>query len=284
MNRMAFLLRHLRFALLPGAGLYFPNGRAMFLRNVFRWSGAAYGGDRVPVTRPQRVTAVLLSYKRPWNMEGLVRACLACDCIDHVIVSNNNPSVDINRWLPIRHERLSIVSQDRRRPAGMAVMIAAHSHAQFFISIDDDLLLSPRQIHQLCERLFDHPSVLHGVVGQVLPSGASRFDMHVTGEREVDVLNRAYAYTADHAQRYREILTSLGRASDEQQIEMPFGSDIVLSFCGLSKPHIHDVGPLLSCPTAALQGIARFKDAGFDAFRAALFRDVQNLTRPARAA
>src|SRR4051812_46165654 len=56
-------------------------------------------GPRHRARGPERCTVVLLSYRRPQNIEWLVRGYLKCDFVTRVIVSNNNPDVDLTRHL-----------------------------------------------------------------------------------------------------------------------------------------------------------------------------------------
>lgn len=288
MTRGQFFFRHLRFACSPDRDLFFPQGRWQFIREIRRWMRQAYGIGYFPWKHPERATLMILSYKRPWNIEATIRIGLKMGCIEKIIVSNNNPTIDIHQYVRVRDQRLTVMTQDRRRSASIMPLLAAdatHEGRKWFLAVDDDLLLFPEQIEMLLTQLRNQPAVVHGVVGQVLTGERPpHFEMHVTGEREVDVLNRAYAFTAAHALQYQHLLSALGRTTREQQMDMPFGSDIVLSATGGDRPRIHDVGPLLSCPTAAMPGIARFKDEGFDAFRAALFQSVTAITHSAPSA
>lgn len=273
----AFLRRQLRYAFTPGGQLYFPHGRRAFLRSALRWDAEARKPALPDDERLPRVTAVLLSYARPWNVDPMVRMLLRLPCVERVIVSNNNPGVDLSRWLRVRDDRLRVLVQPAKRPASMMAMLAldaADEGATHMLSVDDDLLLFPRQLMALLYALAYDPSVPHGLVGQRIDAG----EFHVTGGGEVDVLNRVYAFTAAHVRRYAETLERLGYETRERKETLPFGSDIVLSHCGEGRPRIHDAGRLLSCPTAALAGIARFKEPGFDDFRAELLTRVRALS------
>lgn len=273
----AFLRRQLRFALTPGGSLYFPYGRRAFVRSALRWHAEARRPALPDDGRLPRVTAVLLSYARPWNIDSMVRMLLRLPCVERVIVSNNNPGVDLSRWLCVHDDRLRVCVQPAKRPASMMAMLAldaAEKGATHFLSVDDDLLLFPRQIMALLYALAYDPSVPHGLVGQRIGTQ----EHHVTGGGEVDVLNRAYAFTAAHVRRYAGTLERLGYVTRDQKEALPFGSDIVLSHCGDGRPRIHDAGRLLSCPTAALPGVARFKEPGFDTFRTELLARVRALS------
>lgn len=276
----AFLRRQIAHLLTPDRDLYFPYGRMRFAREMLRWWRGTTGKDRyqMPDIR-YPFTVILQSYKRPWNIEPMARMFLRFENIERVIVSNNNPETTIR--FPISDIRLTVINQSTRYPASNFAMISlqeAKKGFTYFFSVDDDLLLFPNQIALLMQALIDDPSVPHGVVGQIIADDGRVLAHHLTGESAVDVLNRAYAFTADHIRRYAEILERLGYKTDEQKAQLPFGSDIVLSASGVRKPQIHDVGLLLSCPTAAKKGIARFKDEGFTLFRQELWKKIKSVS------
>ncbi len=271
-----FLCRQLLHACSFDQALYFPYGRIAFLQSVMRWRKEAINSESIPLTDIRYpITVILQSYKRPWNIEPMVRMFLRFPWVEKVIVSNNNPTTVFR--LPFTDPRVTVINQPHRYPASMFAVLAlqeAKNGAQYFLCIDDDLLLFPAQIETLIRSLIADSSVPHGLVGQRIADSGHSLEQHITGDGSVDVINRAYAFTADHLRRYQAMLDQLGYATDEEKAQLPFGSDIVLSKSGAEKPRIHDVGPLLSCPTSAKPGIARFTDVGFTEFRADLIRKL----------
>jgi len=92
----------------------------------------------------------------------------------------------------------------------------------------------------------------------------------------VDVLNRAYFFTASHRDRVFELLEELYRRSPELR-PLPFGDDIVLSFAGRGRPMIQDVGALLFHPSGDDPAGARWNEPGFQEHRARIFRELQQI-------
>ncbi len=273
-----FLTRQLLHVINPDRDLYFPYGRISFLRSMLRWHRETLSDIRYPISVYRYpFTVILQSYKRPWNIDPMIKMLLRFDCVERVIVSNNNPNAVIR--YPLSDNRIIIINQSQRYPASKFAMIAleeSQKGSEYFLCIDDDLLLFPDQIATLMRALIDDPSVPHGLVGQrVIDNG--EWMHHLTGDVPVDILNRVYAFTADHVYRYAEVLQGLGYDSEEAMAMLPFGSDIVLSRSGPRKPRIHDVGRLLDCPTNAKPGIARFKEKDFDAFRRSLWQQLSHL-------
>lgn len=276
-----FTRRHARHLFTPDRDLYFPYGRIAFARAIRWWHEEAHRRGRIEHASLPSVTAILQSYARPWNIDPMARMLLRFTCIERVIISNNNPRVDLRRHLAVADGRLTVIDQPHERPASMMAMLALRASergAERFVSIDDDLLLFPAQIIRLLGGLSFNPTMPHGVVGQRVDRLGGAVEHHVMGDMQVDVLNRAYAFTAAHVRRYAELLDALGYETDEQKETLPFGSDIVLSFSGDARPRVHAVGSLLSCPTAALPGVARFREPGFASFRADLLARLHAFT------
>lgn len=275
----AFVRQHLAFACAADPGLYFPYGRVSFLRSMLRWHREAVSTACFATGITESFTAILQSYRRPWNIEPMARLLLRLDCIDRVIITNNNPSVDLRQSVSLHDPRMTLITQPIERPASMMAMIAykeAQSRAQRFLSIDDDLFLFPEQIEVLLRAFTKDPSVPHGLIGQSIDAGG-RVRHHVTGERTVDILHRVYAFTADHIHRYVQLLDPLGYATCEEKMMLPYGSDIVLSHAGNGKPKIHAAGTFLSCPTNEKPGIAKFREQGFAPFREMLQANLKKL-------
>lgn len=258
----------------PSAGHYFPRGRLLFVRDALRWERIARFGPRVRTRRTERATAIVLSYRRPKNIDAIARSILKCDVVGRLIVSNNNPDVEIRRWIGVRDPRL--VVEDRGFNAGAAARfeIARREPAEFFFVLDDDLLLYPRQIAALVEALVDDPSTPHGLFGQRRkPAGGFEDGVHgVNGP--LDVLNRAYAFTRGHLDEFFRLMEWLrmhagGDRLDPDSIDR--GDDMLLSFSGGSSPRCHDLGPLLDCPTQWLPGIAVWREGGFREYRERLY-------------
>jgi len=207
-------------------------------------------GRRRPAPGPERCAVILLSYRRPENIEWIVRGYLKCDFVSRVMVSNNNPEVDLTRYLRLRDPRLELIQQPVRTRQGMRFSLAAErgEESRFFLSPDDDIFLYPRQIETLFRGLVAEPSVPHGIRGEVrrekglLPNYP--FDPTVTGDGAVDHLTGYYAFTAEQARRCVELYGALGW---DDPNAVANGEDIVLSFSGAGRPHIHDVGGFLQC-------------------------------------
>jgi hypothetical protein len=211
-----------------------------------------------------KLTVVLLSYKRVRNMQPIVRSLLRADFVERIIVSNNNPEYRIGEWITLRDERLRLVDQPRQTPAGIRFELARSEPGSYFLSIDDDVLLSPHQVKRLFQELLADPRVPHGIQGeeylgpQVDSKGRALISWKPgirRAERETDVINCVYAFTRQHL----EEMFRQARALGQEMATLANGEDVLLSCSGLGRPRIHDLGPVLTCLSSHQVGVATWR-------------------------
>ena len=241
---------------------------------VFDWRarrGRPYGDADLP-----KATVILLSFKRPQNMDRIVRICLAARFVERVIVSNNNPEVDLRDWIGIDSDRLQLIAQPKPTPPGVRVSLARKAGGRHFISIDDDVFLSPGQLHRLYRAYLSDPSVPHGFHGQCWEEAEREGGLGgvVLGDKRVDVLNRAYFFSESQLTEFERLAALLHLGPPEA---IRNGEDVLLSFCGERRPRIHGIGPVLECPTSDRAGIAVWREPGFQKTRVQLFQSLRTL-------
>lgn len=227
-----------------------------------------------------KACAILLSYKRPQNMNIMLREIMAVPEISKVILSNNNPEVDIYQWVDESlQDRVEIISQPVHTLYTKRFEIAMEEKFSYFFCPDDDVFLSSSQISYLLNQLKKSPQVPHGFYGQVktfmggevgLASGICGIDC------EVDVLNRGYFFTNKHLFNLKKLLIKYGFDNINQA---KFMEDVLMSFCGDSRPLCHDIGNIKDCPTSHNEEIATFKQDGFDQIRLNGYLKLCDLTQ-----
>ncbi len=242
-------------------------------RLYWYWIRDVYTGPRVEIQSDEKLTVVLQSYLRPWNMDRLVRAAARCAFVDKIILSNNHPDIDLGKRLTFHDPRLVLIQNRVRRHAGFRWHLARDENADYLLSIDDDVFLSPVQIAKLFQSLLNDPEVPHGLFGTryrgapaLIREERKRTESYVyQREEEADVLHRVYAVHRAHVNHYFRLLEGL-------RMHQPLivGDDIVISFASKRRPQVHDMGPILSCPTSHRDGIAVHQDEHF-------FRDRQTI-------
>lgn len=220
-------------------------------------------------------TFVQLSYARPGNIQRIVDTVLQARCCGRLILSNNNPDIDILDFIEPDPERFEILQQTERWGAVKRFSIAREAGGEFFLCIDDDLFLTVDQIDTLFDRLRAYPAVPHGIWGAKAEIGTAPTGQPVLKlergvrrkDTEVRIINRAYAFTRLHLERFFALMGRLG--IDDPRALGP-ADDILLSYCGEGRPRIHDLGALEDCPTSDRQGIALWREPGFAELRARL--------------
>lgn len=207
---------------------------------------------------------VLLSHNRPQNMELLVQAALKNDWVRKAVVSNSNSQVRIGDWISSRDPRLALVDEAVRTQPGHRFVLADREEGDYFLSVDDDIFLTPAQWAGFFDRLVKEDSVPHGITGNwyrpgTTSSNGSPFH-HVSGaEERVDVLIGAYAFTREHLLRMFALAKTLGIASLS---DVRNGEDVLMSFAGTGRPRIHDLGRVMLCATSSLPGVAIWQTLG----------------------
>lgn len=234
------------------------------LRNLsFTLNG--YIGRKISIDGPQKVT-ILLTYYHPARMihiDDVVRNFLSCTFVDKIVITNHNPDVKIQDKVKLRNERLILINQDIRRGNGYRWRVANTIQADYFIVIDDDVLLFPSQVRELFQHLLSEPEIPHGFAGQILLEN-DEFEFRERENAEIDYLCELYAVTGTQVKRYAEIECLL---SDEDKtladyVER-FADHIVISQTTAHNPKIHKVNRLLRSETFKTIGIATHKDDQF---------------------
>jgi hypothetical protein len=224
------------------------------------------------------VTVILPSFRRPWNMELLARSALGAPSVGKIIVSHHNPSVDLRSQFSLHDPAVDLRSTTTARPTAWRWKIAREEGARFVLVMDDDVFLLPQQIERLCRFLLADPSVPHGVFGQLRRADGSFQHAIHAWNREVDVLNRVYAASALHIERFFATLDALGMRDHPDLWSHSLCDDMILSCTGIGRPRIHDVGPFLDCPTQASAAIACWMQEGFHGYRENFFERLLLVT------
>jgi len=224
------------------------------------------------------VSIILLSYRRPQNLNHIINTALSIESCQEIIVSNNNPEINIFDFLEENQDKLHILQQKQHLPAAQRFQLAKDSCSKYFIAIDDDLFLQPKQIEALIKYLYSDEAIPHGGPwGQKIlyENDEVRLKGWFYPNSQVDVLNRSYAFTKDHVERFFELLWLLGCQSI---LDLGPADDVLLSFCGNRRPYCHDLGDWESCPTSNTPGIALWKEDCFASHRLEIFRKLHQIT------
>ena len=91
---------------------------------------------------------------------------MAARSCDQIVLSNNNPHIDILDYVHPAPGVLTILQQKERWEPVKRFCIAREMQSQFYACIDDDLFLTSDQIDSMVEGVAADPGVPHGVWGE----------------------------------------------------------------------------------------------------------------------
>lgn len=221
----------------------------------------------------EKFSVIILSFLRPQNIHRICESILQLEEVEKLIVSNNNPDVNLAEYVNIIDERFAIINQKEKSGAFKRYEIARDINAQLFFSIDDDLFLNKAQMKYLMNKLLENPSAPHGFWGQNYVESQEHVSFEygiINKNGNVDVLNRAYFFTNDHVQEIFNLL----QKTKTTAIEVESCDDIFLSFSGKEKPVTHDIKTFVDCPTSNQEGIALWKSVDFDNKRIDMLKKI----------
>ena len=235
-----------------------------------QWSMNVRFGPAINIDRLEKITVILLNHKRPWNMEMIVRSLLKCTFVEKIILCNNGAEEPV--CPQHSNPRIQIITLPYNGKPIHRFVLAQQESSDFFLFIDDDIFLSPKQIKNVFFSLIKDPSHVHGVCGERI--SPEKFEHYLHGcDMELSILSRVYACGREHIARF---FTLVGMLGQEHLAIAPFRDDILLSMSGREKPLCHDIGSLLSCPSCAKKGIAVFRDDRFtNEARLSFYRHLQ---------
>jgi hypothetical protein len=152
--------------------------------------------------------------------------------------------------------------------------------ADFYMIIDDDLLVTPSQLDSLCQQLYRDPQNVHGLFGAQYRVSEEEYPSIYVKEvdKHVDILNRIYAFSRETLERCFVISDWLiDQYPDKYSSNSPCllqNDDIVLSFSGLSRPRVHRLGKVATDITG-FSNDALSRNSEFMARRVQLIKDVR---------
>jgi glycosyltransferase involved in cell wall biosynthesis len=228
------------------------------------WFLNGVGGRPVSLKTHQSVT-ILVTYFHPVRMRHInsqLRNILKCKFVEKIIVVNNNPTIRLETKVKTNRDRLVFVDKGERHGCGYRWVVASEFSSEYFIVIDDDLLLFPSQIALLFKRLVSEPGIPHGLAG-LLRKGNGAWEYHEQKEMRVDFLCEVYAVTREHLMRYLELANRLSLAPVLGRMIEYDADCIVISSSSADLPHIHDAGRIFRCLSFKQTSVAVHRRPGF---------------------
>jgi len=247
--------------------------RLIIIQGLYwRWIFNIFIGKKQSITSDKKVTVILQSYKRCETINELACSILKCSFVEKLIISNNNPEIIMEDWINRSDPRMILINNSERRGAGYRWILAEKENAEYFIAIDDDLFISPKQIKALFLNLIQDPDIPHGLFGSIFPKRISdlneddvnKYRQYLSSvNSEVDAIHRIYAVTKAHADTFIDYIKQMQsdafgeKALGIEDVEN-VADDMVISCTSKYKPRIHYMGYILSSPNCATKGVALF--------------------------
>jgi len=242
-------------------------------------------GSDISVPGGQQCTVVVASYVRPKNIQTIIDALVKCRFVSEIVISNHNPEIVMVDFIESDDKRVRILNSEKREHCGYRFKVAGNLRGEYFIILDDDIFMLPEQIRKLFMHLLDDSTVPHGFHGTRYRS-ADDADMvneiqHIARrEANVDVLHQGYAVTKSHIANMLRIAASARRSghfTDENPAN--FADDIMISVSGEAQARVHDLAPILTCPTSLQEDVAYSGRADFEQLRNRLFLYLKDNVR-----
>jgi hypothetical protein len=209
------------------------------------------------------LAVIILNYRRPQNIGLIARAArealpdAAIFILDQADRDGLRQRTGID-WDQVWFQRAAV-----NRGAGVRVPMAAHLPFEHWIAIDDDTMLTAKQIGALAERLRDEPDRAHGVWGQRLELNEGQIELRSAlygVDATMSVLNRVYAFSAAQARAAIALSARLDYTSWDEAGPV---DDFLLSCASPKPPLCHDLGAIAQCPTTDEPEIAVWRRDGF---------------------
>lgn len=178
---------------------------------------------------PAAISAVLLSWRRPANIEPIVHTLRQSRLIKEVFVWNNNPELTLTS-----NAAILINSSHNFFPFARYCLVPLTNHSLIWFQ-DDDLLISPQQLEAIFAAYELAPDRIHGCRGRNLIQGRYSPDL-VHGECDI-ILGQTMLF---HKQVLYAVVPALNALAPMER-----GDDIAFSLLCRRKHFAVDVGPLV---------------------------------------
>lgn len=240
------------------------------------WVFNSFLPGKITINSPEKAAVILTYFNRERIVHAryMVRLLLRCNFIDQIIAANHNPALDIFQWIDIKNTRLKLINNDIKRGPGFRWITANTLDSEYYLVIDDDFLIFPKQLAILFTHLVEEPGIPHGLTGKQGIDGIYCRNMNT----EVDILHQIFAVTGTHINKFMEISNAVRlHQPDIYPLIEETTDDIVISMTGKYKPRIHDVGFNLRCRTARKKGVALHQEESFLAKRLVMKKALENI-------
>ncbi len=206
----------------------------------------------------EKLTIIVLNHKRPQNVGQIAQYALRAGFVGSMIISNNSQAYRMADYVKVKDPRLILIDQPEPSGVGISLELAQEYRSRYYLRVDDDIFLHPAQLQWIYWNLRQQPDRPHGIFGAALvqekdPSQEWPFAHRRNASGPVDILNGLFAFTREHLDEYFRLCPLLGITNQRTLMN---GEDIVLSYSGVRRPMIHNIGQIWECASEAVPGVA----------------------------
>ena len=178
---------------------------------------------------PMTISAVLLSWRRPKNLQSIVRSLWQNPLVKEVLIWNNNPEITLKG-----DQAIIINSAHNFFPFARYCLVPLTKHPLVWFQ-DDDLLISPQQLDAIVSAYSMAPHRIYGCRGRNLVQG--RYGPAIIyGECDI-ILGQSMLF---HKQLLYEVTPALNALAPMER-----GDDIAFSLLCQRKHFAVNVEPLI---------------------------------------
>lgn len=220
-----------------------------------------------PIVRPvprESVSACLLSWKRPQNLQIIVRALRNIECVDEILIWNNNSEVT----LEIADSRTRVIQSEKNLGCYGRFVCAAQAKNPVVYVQDDDALNN--DVAGLYREFLDHPNA---IAHALAPTHWAERNRQVYGEAQAALLG----WGAFFQKGWLSVLNELPEATREDAL-FQREADKYFTLL-LERKHTALPGDITHLEGHSTPGVALWLDERHQQLAALAIRDALRLVR-----
>ncbi len=201
-----------------------------------------------PATKNFAFSAVLLSWKRPYNLPRILTSLKEIPYISEILLWNNNPEVQL------KFDGVTTINSEKNFFCFPRYLVATLAQNENLWFQDDDLEISREQFIMLAREYKKDPSRVYGFRGQNLENGKVNPVRWDYGDVDL-ILGQTTMFHKSLLQK------AISATLDSPFPTYPLEDDVMLSLSSEKKPFALNMEPLIDLGSD--DDVALFKQEGF---------------------
>lgn len=180
-----------------------------------------------------RISVVLLSWKRPKNIPIILKQLAASDLVNEIILWNNNPHIKLKS----NYSKVIVIHSQKNFGTLARYCVSFLSQNETILIQDDDLVLTPKQIKIIYHKYKQNKNRLYGCFGRNIRSG-KYIKRNAYGNVDI-IIGRTIMFNKKHLFKFFKYLENFGSHLED---------DILFSFSMKTKHKVIQVGEIRELP------------------------------------